>query len=635
LDGKADTADFETIIRVLADLPTPSGGFIDLEANKTYRFQGLVNIGTNRIRCGVSNTVFGFDKSSDGIVYTGTDSAILCENQDVTVSNITIFSPNGRNVDVINTTSYSAQIRECILSGGTIGNIAGSNLFAFNNNICTNGELDLSGTFLKVGIAVNFFLSATAIEQVCIDTATFTTLKIVDNDFTVASGKIGILVANTTITTDGGGAIISNTFSGLGTYISGVDDTTSEWTIEANGEHITSTSQRKFVRKIRNKTQLINFLAGATPSIYAYEIDGVIDMGADSIVVPSTGLTFIGYGNNFSNLYTSANGATLFAGGGNLFVNDIKLSCTGTSSKLFNLTDPTGTNACEFVNVNFENVVEIGSLSGYRQGLILNGGFYSVSQGFTLNGAWSGGFRIDVANSSALSATGFVLFKAGVGFTVGNRFVSNANLTINSPAIGYQFTAANFLADAGFQLVDGIFRGTGTFVDGIAASSIRSLWRDTIGVDDTFQGVVFNNTADRTTDIVTTNLYTELSANVAVTEATWFSSQSAAFYRARYDSSVSINVAIELFLSLSGNANAEIEIEIRNYEAALGGGFTSLGSFKLTTNGGTLGTRVEPVSLKAFDKVLQNDIIRVFARNTSGNQDISLEANSKLIISKR
>jgi hypothetical protein len=183
-------------------------------------------------------------------------------------------------------------------------------------------------------------------------------------------------------------------------------------------------------------------------------------------------------------------------------------------------------------------------------------------------------------------------------------------------------------------LIEAQFNGGGTYVNGILASSIKSLWKDSVGVDDTFQGCVYRNTADTTTTIGTAGVYVEMAATNSVVEDTWFASQSAGFFTPLYLSSLPINIRIDLVLALSSGANNEIEIEIRKYDAA-NTAFVSVDSFKLTTNGGTLGTRVEPVTIPAFVRVLTNERIRVFIRNNSGASHIALDVGSKIIISKR
>ena len=631
---------FETVITELSDLPEPIANKIQLEDDITYRFQGIVDIGDNYIEAGNSNTVFGFDKSSDGVIYTGTGATFRCNNQTISVKNIIIIANSGSAFEVNNNTTYSLQVSECILAGtGSVATITGGNLIIFNNNIVSStvtGGILVQGTCIKVALAFNFFENETSTYQIQINGGSYDIIKIIDNDFTISTPYTSILVTGLAIiTNNGGGSIISNSFSGTGTYIDGIQDDTLDWIIEANGAEVLSTSGRRFIRKIRNEEQLFNFLAEPNPSDYVYEIDGIINV-TQSISVPSTGLTFKGYGNNFSTITTDVTGLTIFTGSGNAFFNDLRLSCTGSGSTIFNMTSATGFEAVEFVNVNFENCEDIGILDGFRQGLLLNGFMLGVKEGLLFRGTWSGGFRIDASRFIFTETGSTYMFKGDTGQTFANRFVSNANTTVASGATAYDFTPTNFINDATFQLIEAQFNGSGIYVNpAITASSIKSLWRDNVGIDDTFQGIVTNNTTTTTTTIALVTTYYELECVSNVIESAWFSSGSGTTFSTIYDSTLPINISIEFFLSLTSSNNNQIEIEIRNYRTSLAGGYDSLGSFKLTTNGGAAGTRVESTSLKTFDRVELNDNIRVFVRNNTGANDVDLDSSSKFIITKR
>ncbi len=230
------------VVKSLADLPTPVDSLIQLANNKTYLFQGLVNIADNTLVAGVSNTILGFDKSDDGIIYTGADVATLCTNQTISINNITISAPNGSIFEVSNTLSNSCQIRECILAGLNLGVIAGGNIVAFNNNIVGNiGNLEFTGSINRLAIANNFFLGTTnLIRQVYLHNLIVGIVKIVDNDFTVDSEKVGIEANVVTLVSSG--QITSNGFSGAGQYLKGIENDSLLWELEANGSKIVPTS---------------------------------------------------------------------------------------------------------------------------------------------------------------------------------------------------------------------------------------------------------------------------------------------------------------------------------------------------------------------------------------------------------
>jgi len=629
-----------TVIRTLSDLPTPIANVITLENNVTYQFKGLVNIGTNSIAVGVSNTLMGFDKSDDGIVSSSTSPLLQVTNNTLSVNNITLVSSASPIFSVSNSLSYSVQIRECILSGFSLGTITGSSIFVFNNNIVGNlGDLELTGTFLKIGIATNYWINSTNYTNlVYFNMITADTVKAIDNDFIVNTGKVGIKVSNITITNHGGGYIISNTFVGDGTYIDGIDATTLQWIIENNGRDILSTSDTVTQRKVRSEAELDLYLALPDPTKFSYLLDAEEFIITKPIVVPgggvNGGLTFFGLGNNFTQLKTVTPNISMFEGGGNLFLNDMIVTCQGANSRVFGMVSSTNFEAVEIININFQDCESLGYLDGFRQGLLINGFMIKAKQGLEFRGTWSGGMRISDSRFRFTPTTGSYMFKCAVGQTFSSRFVTNANSTIGTGSIGYDFTAANFVNDGSFQLIEAQFDGGGTYVNGITASSIKSLWRNCVGVDDTFQGCVYKNTADTITIITSPATYVELSVTNSVIEDVWNSSQSLSAFHSKYDSSLPINERIDIFLALQAGNNNELELEIRKYNST-NTTFTVVDNFKMTSNGGSLGTRVEPVSLASFIRREQNERIRVFIRNNSGTANILTETSSKLIISKR
>lgn len=633
---------FETPVTKLSDLPAPVGGIIQLEDNITYRFKGLINIGVNQIRLGISNTLFGFDKSDDGLIYTGVDSCIIGTNQTATINAMTIVAVAGKHFDITNNLSQSIQIRECIFSGNAngLGTINGSLVFAFNNNIIGDmGDLVITGTFQKVGIATNYWLATTNFTNlVHFDNATADTLKVIDNDFVVHVGKVGVRVTNSTINANGGGSVISNTFSGGGDYIVGITPQTLDWIIEANGRDILSTSDTLTQRKVRSEEELDLYLSLPDPTRFSYLLDAEEFLITKPIEVPGSGvnggLTFFGLGNNFTTLKTVTPGIAMFSGGGNLFLNDMVITAEGVGSSVFAMVSATNFEAVEMINVNFQFCESLGFLDGFRQGLLINGFMIGDKQGLECRGTWSGGFRISDSRFIFTPTVGSYMFKGAIGQTFGSRFATNANVTIGTGSIGYDFTPDNFLNDANFQIIDSQFSGGGTYINGITASSIKSLWRDSPGVDDTFPGVVYRSLTDQTTTINTVNVYEELLIDNNIVEDVWFESQSLTTFHARYVSTLPINVRIDVFLALQSGNNNELQVEIRKYDST-NTTFVSVDQFKMTSNGGALGTRIEPIALASFTRLLQNERIRIFVRNITGSTNVLAEEASKLIISKR
>ncbi len=164
LSEKVNLTDLEVIVKSINDLPTPDvDGKIYLEDNLTYKIKGIITTNIT-IVVGVSNTIFGLDKSTDGFIYTGTGNLFEVTNKTLSAVNLFLAGMGGATCQlfsVVNISIYSFQVRECIIAGDCqAGTINGGNIIAINNNIHA-GTLsygwDTKGVINKCGIDSNYF----------------------------------------------------------------------------------------------------------------------------------------------------------------------------------------------------------------------------------------------------------------------------------------------------------------------------------------------------------------------------------------------------------------------------------------------------------------------------------------------
>ena len=129
-------------------------------------------------------------------------------------------------------------------------------------------------------------------------------------------------------------------------------------------------------------------LSGMLDSTKQYFIDGVIDMGSQSIEVPQGGLTLSGYSFDLSKLTSSEAAYTMFTspvgGSGNLLGMDYAIEATGVGSQVYDLVSDTGFNAFEFTRINYNNCSSLGSIDNYRQGLEIGTGRFGGKPELTL-----------------------------------------------------------------------------------------------------------------------------------------------------------------------------------------------------------------------------------------------------------
>lgn len=169
--------------------------------------------------------------------------------------------------------------------------------------------------------------------------------------------------------------------------------------------------------------------------------------------------------------------------GGNLFIFDIRISCTGVNSKALNMVG-TGVESLDMKYVELGFGTNGGSVEGVRQ-FFWFGGFGIGGKGFLLKGAIQGA-RI---SSTRLINMEYVL-KGDDGFTC-NNIRSDANVTIPTGNFAYDFDFNMFNVDGGYQLSGGFYDGGGemtapfTLASGstttITKDSSKSFFRDNEG----------------------------------------------------------------------------------------------------------------------------------------------------------
>jgi len=253
-------------------------------------------------------------------------------------------------------------------------------------------------------------------------------------------------------------------------------------------------------RIIVNQTNFSTILGGAIDSTKEYFIDGIVDIGTTQITIPSTGITLKGYNFDLSALTSSENSYTMFisevGGSGNVLGADYYISVTGTASKVYDIVSLTGNEAFEFSKVNYIDCTSLGVIDNYRQGLEVGSGRFGGSPSLELKGAWLGGFRVSTSIVRGLSA-GMTepLFKAGTGFTMGSRFLTDINVDLPTSAAFLDFSDTNFPIASSLELRDVLITRNGATVPtdtnltpNIEASNLSCSWKDNNGIPNTFVG---------------------------------------------------------------------------------------------------------------------------------------------------
>jgi len=276
-------------------------------------------------------------------------------------------------------------------------------------------------------------------------------------------------------------------------------------------------------------------LSGTLDSTKEYFLDGIIDMGSQSIEIPAGGLSLSGYNFDVSKLTSTASSYTMFTspigGSGDLIGKDYAIEVTGASSKVYDITDATGFNAFEFARINYNNCTSLGTITNYRQGLEVGTGRFGGKPELELAGTWLGGFFIDISIVRNLADGAYTLFKAGAGFTMASRFRSNQNIDLPPSASFFDFSASNFVNPSTVQLEGCIITRNGVFdaedpnlIPNLSASELVSAWSANNGIPNTFVGGEAVITAEVTTVIASPATFVDLLGTYIVADLQHFDS---------------------------------------------------------------------------------------------------------------
>ena len=385
-------------------------------------------------------------------------------------------------------------------------------------------------------------------------------------------------------------------------------------------------------------------LGGTIDSTKLYLVSGSIDCTGVSIEVPTTGIFLAGWNMDLSALTCADNTYTMFTspvgGSGSVFIRDMSLTASGTSSMLFDLEDVDGTNAFECLNVNFNGCTAIGELNGYRQGLESNTGRFGGSPALTLSGTWGGGYRCTTSIVRGLSA-GFAgaLFTEGTAFTMASRFLTDINCDLSASAAFCDFLDTVFLSPSLFQIHDAVFTRDGVYnaddanlVPNTSAAALTSSWKGNLGLPNTFVGGRIDITGELATSITVIDQFETLNA-------TWTSSElqhvdSPAAGQLRHLGLQPREFKALASLSIEGPANDEVDIRFRKWDDSASG-FIELPIMKRQVNAFVGGRDVAFFAISTHVTLDQNDYIYLQVANATTTGNVTAELDGFFMLEER
>lgn len=385
-------------------------------------------------------------------------------------------------------------------------------------------------------------------------------------------------------------------------------------------------------------------LAGALDSSVEYVIDGVIDMGSQSIEVPAGGLYLSGYNFDTSKLISSATGYTMFTspagGSGNILGKDYAVEVTGSASQVYDLTSATGFDAFEFSRVNYNNCESLGEINGYRQGFESGTGRFGGKPQLTLSGTWVGGYFIDASIVRSLTDGAYSLFSAGAGFSMASRFRSNMNIDLPASASYFDFSPSNFPNPSTVQVEGGIMTRNGSFnaedvnyTPNMQSGDLSSKWKGNNGMKNTFEGGAISVTVSTPTVIGSIGGFVEIAAS------TWTSSDLQHFDnplngRLRHLGNTPLEYKVVASFALSSTANNEITLRVSKWDDSAGSSFVVLDQSRQVNN--LVGGRdVAFFDVDINTTLNTNDFIYLEVANNTATNNVTAEVDSYMVVEER
>lgn len=387
--------------------------------------------------------------------------------------------------------------------------------------------------------------------------------------------------------------------------------------------------------------QTADDLAGELDSTKQYLIDGVVDMGTQSITVPEGGLSLRGLGTNISCLTSSADNYTMFVGAdgtyaGSLLVEYTQICVSGTNSTLINLDNAGNLGFVNFRLVGLRDCTSLGTLDSYLLVGIEGVSIIDCVDGFTMEGTWlSGGYIITTAilNTGAPTFTGTV-FKKGTSTLIYGSMRSDMNaLLIADTGTISDFAPANMVTDGQFRMEGVRVNPNINAFPNMPFSDPKASFRECTGLENTHPGGISEITTQGVTSGLTIDTLVILPGLATGSYMEWFSlSGNNAII---YDSAVPLDAEVTAILSFSGSNGREVGVQIRHWRNATSD-YHDIGPvFKATLNGGPGGTRAENVTCGAYAELDENDRIEIWIKNITDTTNITVLTGSQIRVKQR
>nr|QBK86794.1 MAG: hypothetical protein LCMAC103_01260 [Marseillevirus LCMAC103] len=262
-------SDVEVIFSV-SDFPTAVAGVHTLVAGTTYRIEGSVDIGTNRIVISDNCVVCGFNRETDILTSTTTGALFTATSVSFSIRLLQIVC-TAVGSEVFNCTLISGdlyEISDCyFLQCQSLGFIDGGTQGKIFRNYRTDSENGLELRSAVGGTHVYYNLNINHANNAGIDLlvagGSFTVIEVTNSHFHPGVGITGLDIADTI--TIGDGVVALNSFRGPGTPLATgagkITNATPNWVFIGNGSIVADSDHFAEMLAIDNPTTVFtNFV---------------------------------------------------------------------------------------------------------------------------------------------------------------------------------------------------------------------------------------------------------------------------------------------------------------------------------------------------------------------------------------
>ena len=212
------------------DFPTPVGGVISLEDNKTYFINTTVDLTGDRLVAGQNTTILGGSSENCRLKSTGlSGTALLSSNWTIPIRGLTFEADVALNLDAAGNSNqaidwFGVNFTNC----NTIGLIKDyANIIWTDCAILEGADLTFSGTIATVGFVTCLFngISGKSIFNIPNGCSITRRFRPIYSSFITLAGETGITVDTSSIVNNDGFILDTVNFAGGGSYLSGIDAT--------------------------------------------------------------------------------------------------------------------------------------------------------------------------------------------------------------------------------------------------------------------------------------------------------------------------------------------------------------------------------------------------------------------------